>query len=169
MQLEDFYDYKNKLMEDILTNETLVHLINEDIKMEDAYKLAYDQVFPAEFVPVTIHDGSTFVCFDVDVQSAGRASTKTFLYPVLYVWVFVHRHRLRLPDGGGVRTDKICSEICKAINGSRYYGLGELNFDSCKRFAPVTDYNGKCMVFKAKEFNRIHDPKKPVPANRKDN
>ena len=48
MQLEDFYDYKNKLMETILTNEKLVHLINEDIKMEDSYKLAYSQVFPAE-------------------------------------------------------------------------------------------------------------------------
>ena len=166
MQLEDFYDYKNKLMEDILTNETLVKLINEDIDMKDAYKLAYDQVFPAEFVPVTIHDGATFVCFDVDIQ---KAPNKTFLYPTLYIWVFVHRSNLRLPDGGGVRTDKICSEICKAINGSREYGLGELNLYSTKRFAPVTDYNGKCMTFTAKEFNRLYDPNKPTPSIRKDN
>ena len=165
MQLEDFYDYKNKLMEDILTNETIVHLINEDIRMEDSYKLAYDQVFPAEFVPVTIHDGATFVCFDVDIQAVPN---KTFLLPTLYVWVFVHRSKLRLPNGGGVRTDKICSEICKAINGSRNYGLGELKLRSTKRFAPVTDYNGKCMTFDMKEFNRVYDPNKPIPSNRKD-
>lgn len=164
MQLQDFYDYKNKLMEDILTNEDIVHLINEDVKMEDAYQLAYKQVFPAEFIPETLHDGSTFVCFDVDIQIAPN---KTFLCPTLFVWVFVHRSKLRLPDGGGVRTDKLCSEICKAINGSREYGLGELNLYSSKRFAPVTDYNGKCMVFHAKEFNRMYDPNKYTPSNRK--
>lgn len=167
MQLQDFYDYKNKLMEDILTNEKIVHLINEDIKMEDAYKLAYDQVFPAEFIPTTLHDGSTFVCFDVDVQA--HHTNKTFLTPTLFVWVFCHRSRLRLPDGGGVRTDKICSEICKAINGSREYGLGELNLYSSKRFAPVTDYNGKCMTFTTREFNKVYDPNRFIPSNRKAN
>lgn len=164
MQLEDFYDYKNRLMKDLLTNETIVHLINEEIKMEDAYELAYDQVFPAEFIPTTLHDGATFVCFDVDIEAA---PSKTFLRPTLFVWVFVHKSRLRLPDGGGVRTDKLCSEICKTINGSRYYGLGELNLRSSKRFAPVTDYNGKCMTFVAKDINRFHDPTKPIPSNRK--
>lgn len=164
MQLQDFYDYKNKLMKDLLTNETIVHLINPEVKMEDAYKLAYEQVFPAEFVPETLHDGGTFVCFDVDVQSAPN---KTFLLPTLYIWVFVHRSNLRLPDGGGVRTDKICSEICKAINGSHEYGLGELNLYSTKRFSPVTDYNGKCMTFYMKEFNKQHDPTRYIPSNRK--
>lgn len=165
MQLEDIFDYKNQLMKDLLTNETIVHLINEDVIMEHADELAYKQVFPAEFVPETIHDGSTFVMFDVDVQSVPN---KTYLIPTLYVWVYAHRSRLRLPDGGGVRTDKLCSEICKVINGSRYYGLGELNFAGMRRFAPVTDYNGKAMTFTAKEFNRLHDPKQSIPANRKD-
>lgn len=163
MQLEDFYDYKNKLMKDLLTNKTIVRLLNEDIKFEDAYKLAYEQVYPAEYIYETVYNGSTFICFDVDVQSA---PSKTFLLPTLYIWVFVHRSRLRLPEGG-VRTDKICSEICKTINGSKEYGLGELNLYSVKRFAPMTDYNGKCMTFYAKEFNRVYDPNKYIPSNRK--
>ena len=73
---------------------------------------------------------------------------------------------MSLPQGG-VRTDKLCSEISKIINGSRYFGLGELELSSVKRFAPMTDFQGKVMVFNAKEFNRLHDPKKPVPSNRK--
>lgn len=164
MQLEDIFDYKNQLAKDILTNETIVHLINEDVQMEHADELMYKQVFPAEYVPETIHDGSTFVLFDVDLQAVPN---KTYLVPIIYVWVFAHRSRLRLPDGGGVRTDKLCSEICKVINGSRLYGLGELNLTSMRRFAPTTDYNGKCMAFEAKEFNRLHDPKQYIPANRK--
>ena len=164
MQLEDFYDYKNRLMRDILSSEELVNLINDSVEFEDAKTLAYTQVFPFEYLPETAQEGLTYVCFDVDVQ---ESYNKTFLAPVIYVWVFAHKSRLRLPEGG-VRTDKICAKICEAINGSRYYGLGELNLYAVKRFAPMTDYPGKVMIFHAKEFNKQYVPNKPTPSNRKE-
>lgn len=150
-------------MEDILTNESIVRLVNEDISLEDAKLLAYSQVFPCEYIPQTVQEGKTFICFDVDIQ---QSANKTYLLPTLYVWVFTHRSKLRLPEGG-VRTDKLCSEICNAINGSRKYGLGELDLYSCKRFAPMTDFQGKALTFYAKDFNRQYDPTRPVPSNRK--
>jgi hypothetical protein len=150
-------------MEDLLTNEAIVRLLDQNISMEDAPTLAYKQVFPCEYIPETAQEGKTYICFDVDVQ---QSVNKTYLLPTLYVWTFTHRSKLRLPEGG-VLTDKLCSEICKTINGSRNYGLGELNLYSVKRFAPVTDYQGKAMVFHAKDFNRQYDPTKPVPTNRK--
>lgn len=163
MQLNDFFDYKNKLMEDLITNESIVSLIKDGMDTEDAASLIYTQVFPYEYVPETVQAGGTYICFDVDIQNV---SNKTFLTPVLYIWVFAHRSNLRLPEGG-VRTDKLCSEICEAINGSRYYGLGELSLYSVKRFAPMTDYQGKLMTFYAKEFNRQFNGAKSTPANRK--
>ena len=163
MQLQDFFDYKNQLMKDLLMHETIVKLINENIRFEDAPKLAYQQVFPCEYIPETVEKGKTFVCFDVDVQ---KSMNKTYLLPTLYVWVFTHRSALRLPEGG-VRTDKLCSEICKIINGSKEYCLGELELYSVKRFAPMTDFQGKCLTFNAVEFNRFYDPKKYIPSNRK--
>ena len=117
-------------MEDLLTSESIVRLLDDDISMDDAGKLAYKNVFPCEYVPETVQDGKTFICFDVDIQ---QSVNKTYLLPTLYVWVFTHRSKLRLPNGGGVRTDKMCSEICKAINGSRKYGLGELDLYSVKK------------------------------------
>lgn len=163
MQLQDFFDYKNQLMKDILTHKSIVSLI-KDVDMKDAGSLAYTHVFPCEYIPETVQGGETYVCFDVDIQNV---SNKTFLTPVLYIWVFTHRSNLRLPEGG-VRTDKLCSEICKVVNGSRYYGLGELNLYAVKRFAPMTDYQGKVMTFYAKEFNRQYSGTKSTPANRKD-
>lgn len=163
MQLSDLFDYKNKLMEDLVTNKSIVSLIKDGTDVENAASLIYTQVFPYEYVPETVQTGGTYICFDVDIQNV---SNKTFLTPVLYVWVFAHRSNLRLPEGG-VRTDKLCSEICEAINGSRYYGLGELSLYSVKRFAPMTDYQGKLMTFYAKEFNRPFNGAKSTPANRK--
>ena len=163
MQLKEFYDYKNQLMKDILTDEITVHLIEESIDMEDVNALAYTRVFPYEYLPDTVEDGKTFVCIDVDIQSV---QDKTFLYPIIHVWVFTHKSSMRL-HAGGVRVDELCSRICSLINGSRLYGLGELNIYSVKRFAPMTDFQGKVMSFVAKDFNKTHPTGKIVPANRK--
>lgn len=163
MQLQEFFDYKNQLMEDLLTNSEIVRLVNDTVTLEGAEELAYTQVFPCEYVPDTVEHGKTYICFDVDIL---ESVNKTYLLPTLYVWVFTHRSLLRLPEGG-VRTDKLCSEICNAINGSRMYGLGELNLYSVKRFAPMTDYQGKCMAFRAVDFNKQFDPNRPTPSNRK--
>jgi hypothetical protein len=163
MNLQEFFDYKNQLMGDLITTKKIVELMGDDVTLENANELPYRQIFPCEYVPDTTEKGYTYICMDVDVQSS---TNKTFLIPVLYVWVFAHRSRLRLPEGG-VRTDKLCSEICDVINGSAYYGLGKLTLSSTRRFAPTTDYQGRCMVFTAVDFNRQYDGKKPIPANRK--
>lgn len=163
MQLQEFFDYKNQLMSDLLNNQKIVSLLDSHLPMKKAERLAYTQVFPYEYVPETVEEAKTIVCFDVDVQ---ESLNKTYLSPVLYIWVMTHKSLLRLPEGG-VLTDKLCSEICNTINGSRKYGLGELNLYSVKRFAPMMDYQGKWMVFHATDFNRQYDPFKEVPSNRK--
>lgn len=163
MQLEEFFDYKNQLMKDILTNPQIVKLLSDKGSPIDAAELAYTQVFPYEYIPETVEHGDTFICFDVDIQ---KTLNKTYLSPTLYVWVFTHKSLLRMSEGG-VLTDRLCSEICKTINGSREYGLGELNLYSVKRFAPMTGYQGKCMTFQAVDFNRQFDPNKYIPPNRK--
>lgn len=164
MQLEEFFDYKNRLTEDLLTSKQIVRLLSDDYEdIDKPETLVYKQVFPYEYVPETVEHGYTFICCEVEVQ---KISSKTFMSPTLYIWVFTHKSKMRLPEGG-VRVDKLCSEIAKAINGSRYYGLGELDLYSVRRFAPITDYQGKVMSFQAKEFNRFTPTGKPIPSNRK--
>lgn len=165
MQLDEFFYYKNQLMSDLLTNKQIVKLLSGDGKsMAEPDELMYSQVFPYEYVPETIESARTYICSEVDIQ---RAPTKTFLYPTMYIWVFSHKSLLRLPDCGGLRIDMLCSEIAKTINGSRYYGLGELDLDSTRRFAPISDYQGKVMTFKAEDFNRFSPSGRSVPSNRR--
>lgn len=164
MQLEELFDYKNRFVADMVTSQEIVTLMRDDIP--DGYdpsELIYSQIFPFEYVPNTLEHGQTYICCDVDVQ---KTANKTFLSPVIYVWVFTHKSKLRL-DKGGVRIDKLCAEISKVLNGSRYYGLGELDLYSVKRFSPITDYQGKVMMFTAKDFNRPSPTGKDIPVNRK--
>ena len=168
MQFEDFCnynDYKHRLMEDLLTNGAIVRLLTDDPALiAEPLKLVYSQVFPYEYVPNTVEHGQVFICCDVDVQ---KALNKTYLLPTIYIWVFAHKSKLRLPDGSGVRTDKLSAEVIKTINGSRMYGLGELDFFSSKRFAPISDYQGKQLTFNAVDFNRLSPTGKPIPERRK--
>ena len=80
MQLEEFFDYKNQLMNDLLTNEEIVRLLADDCKpVNDVQDLVYKQVFPYEYIQETIEHGQTFICCDVDIQ---KSVNKTFLIPV---------------------------------------------------------------------------------------
>lgn len=162
IELEEFFDYKNQLMKDICTSKEVVSLVtdNEDAKVPN-HTLAYSQIFPYEFIPETIDDGQTFICFDVDIANV---INKTFYTPVLYIWVFTHKSKLRLKEGGA-RIDKIASALDKILNGNRYYGLGELNLKSVGRFAPITDYLGRVLTYTTTDFNR--NGTKPIPDKRK--
>lgn len=164
MQLDEFFDYKNQLIHDLLSNKKIVHLLADgEETVSEPEGLAYTRLFPFEYIPETVTLGQTFICCDVDIQST---ASKTFLTPALYIWVFAHKSKLRLPDNS-VRTDRLCSEIAKTINGSRYYGLGELELCSVRRFTPIQDYLGKVMTFQMKDFNRLSPTGKPIPSNRK--
>ena len=162
--LDELFDYKNQLMDDLLSNEQIIRLLSDDGKtLSSPESLVYSQVFPYEYVPDVVEHGQTFICCEVDIKDV---IDKTFLMPVLYIWVFTHKSKVRL-TGGGVRTDKLSSEITKIINGSRMYGLGELNLQSVKRFSPIGNYQGRILTFSAKDFNRLPNAGKKVPANRK--
>lgn len=162
MNLQEFFDYKNQIMKELCCNADIVTLVtdNEDSPVPN-HTLAYSQIFPYEFVPETVDNGQTFICFDSDIV---EVVNKTFYVPVLYVWVFTHKSKMRLPEGG-VRVDRLASEIDKALNGSRYFGLGELDLDNVSRFSPITDYQGRVLTYYAKDFNRLAS--KQPPSNRK--
>lgn len=163
MHLEEFFNYKNELMKTLCSNSEIVRLVTDSSRAPvPNYDLAYTQLFPFEFVPETVTDSRTFICFDIDIA---EETTKTLYTPVLYIWIFTHKSKLRLPEGG-VRTDQLASEIDKELNGSRMFGLGELNLYSVTRFEPITDFQGRALIYRAKDFNR-GGKTKPVPPNRR--
>ena len=163
MYLDEFFDYKNKLMETLCKNENIVRLITDcsDSQVPNG-DLCYTYIYPFEYVPETVDEGKTFVCFDVDIA---MVENKTFYLPVVYVWIFTHKSKMRL-EGGGIRIDQLAVEVNKELNGSRYFGLGELDLYSVGRFSPITDFQGRVLTYYAKDFNRSRPSKKP-PANRK--
>jgi len=163
MLLNEFFDYKNELMKTLCCNEEIVRLVTDSSSAPAPnYDLAYKQIYPYEFIPETVDDGKTFICFDVDIADV---VDKTFYLPALYVWAFTHKSKMRLNEGG-IRMDQLAVEINKELIGSRYFGLGELELHSVGRFSPIADYQGRVLTYSARDFNRVSPSKRP-PANRK--
>lgn len=164
MHLEEFFDYKNTFVKDILTDKEIVELIDPNHMYKTPKDMLYDNVNPFEFYPETIEKGKVYVCCDVDVKNTGA---KPYYTLALYVWIFAHKSVLRL-EKGGVRVDALCGKIDEKINGSFNYGLGELELHSVQRFAPLADYTGKMLTYYATDFNRVHqNENKVLPSNRR--
>lgn len=173
MYLEEFANYKNQLMDDLLGNNEIVRLLDDKYELgsiDHAGELLLTQIFPYEYLPETVEHGKTFICFDVDISRMSdrreAPSNKMVYSPVLYIWVFTHKSLLWLPDGG-VRTDKLATEIVKTVNGSHYYGMGSIELYSVKRFAPAMDYQGKVLTFDATDWNHTRPNNRMWPSNRR--
>lgn len=97
MYLNEFFDYKNELMKTFCCNGEIVKLLTDSSSVEvPNYDLAYSRIYPFEYIPDTVDDGKTFICFDVDIA---EVLNKTFYLPILYVWVFTHKSKVRLREG----------------------------------------------------------------------
>lgn len=151
MQLRELFDYKNLLVQTLCSDEEIVKLVTgkDDPKVPN-HELPYTQIFPYEYVPETVAEGNTFICLDVDVISVPNKTTYAL---AIYIWIFTHKSRMRKKDGG-ILTDAISSRIESMLGGNRFYGLGALKLNSVTRFAPITDYLGRCLVYYTKDFNQ---------------
>lgn len=161
--LQEFFDYKNELMKTLCSDPDIVHLLTDSSEADvPNYDIAYNLIFPYEFIPETVSKGTTFICYDVDIINV---QNKTYYTPALYIWVFTHKSKLKLPEGG-VRTDELANAIDKILNGSRNFCLGELELSSVTRFVPIVDYQGRCLTYTGSDYNRLHADSKPAPRKR---
>lgn len=162
--LDELFAYKNQMMEDLLSSKEVLKLLASDGRATDDPKsLIYKQVHPYECVPEPTEEATTFLCCEVDID---LVPSKTLLYPMIYVWVFCHSSLLHYPQGG-LRIDRLSSEIVRLLNRSRMYGMGALNLHSATRFSPIQQYQGRLLKFYAKDYNHISPSRQKVPVSRK--
>lgn len=161
--LDELYDYKNQCMNDVLKSKEILSLLDASETGLTAKQAMYNMVFPYEYIPETTETAKTFICCEVDIQ---EVYNKTYLNARMDIFVFTHNSNLRVPSGG-LRVDRVVSEIVKILNGSREYGLGQLKLFKVSTFSPIESYQGKHIVFNATDFNLLSPTGKEIPENRK--
>ena len=101
LSFEVFFNYKNQFLNDILTDDEIVSLIDEDFDLEngDRKSLVYTKVFPLEYIPETVESANTYIMCDVDIS---KPFTSQYIEIVLYVWILCHKSLLLLPNNEGI-------------------------------------------------------------------
>lgn len=151
--LEEFTTYKQTLMEAICTSPTIVNLLKKETDKSNitGRDMRYDRIFPYNYVPLTIENATTFICFTV---TAPNVKDDIISELRLIVYVFTHQDLMRTANG--MRTDLIISEIDKLLNGSIKYGLGKVSLRSCDVMQmPAQGYSGLFSVYSVREFNQV--------------
>lgn len=150
--LKELSAYKSRMMQAFCTSKELSPLLCVEGEDELTGKaLMYSRVFPYAHVPNTIENAKSFVCFKVDAVSVKSAVIKVMQ---ITIYCISHQSLLRLPDGKGLRTDEMASQVDKLMNGNTEFGLGTVELISSKEFNPITNYCGRESVYRVTDFNR---------------
>lgn len=150
--LEEFTSYKQTLMEAICTSDAIFNLIKleNDPETIECKDLRYVRIYPYNYVPLTIENAQTFICFTV---TAPNVRNDVISELILTVFVFTHQDLMRTKNG--MRTDLLVSEIDKLLNGSTKYGLGKVSLKACDVMqVPVRGYSGLYSMYSVKDFNK---------------
>ena len=112
-------------------------------------EMMYKNIFPYPYVPDTVVEANTFICFDMEVR---RVQNRTFKDVSISFWTFTHQSLMRTKDG--IRTDLLANEIDNIINGNRKFGLGTVELQSVTLMNPAKDYHGRTLIYRSVDFNR---------------
>ena len=150
MYLDELSKYKSKVMQMLCENPKIQVLILSKESLNPKKELMYKYVFPYAFVPDTVTNSSTFICFDIEVK---RVENRSFKDLSIMFWIFSHQSILRTNEG--VRTDVLADEVDKIMNGNKNLGLGTVELKTVGRVNPAKDYFGRTLVYRSVDFNRV--------------
>lgn len=149
MYLEELSKYKIEIMKRLCLNSEIQSLILLSKSQNQGREMMYKNIFPYAFVPDTVTNSSTFICFDLEVQ---RVENRTFKDINILFWIFTHQSLMRTENG--IRTDILANEIDKIMNGNKDLGLGTVDLKKVLRVNPAKDYYGRMLVYRSVDFNR---------------
>lgn len=153
--LKPIREYKDKVMEAILSDQRVIDLINDPENLTTpALGLRYRRVFPYAFIPPTTDDAATFVCFEANISNV-----KSDTICDVELTIFVSSHTRIMQAEGGTRIDVLADAIDDLLNHSRDFGIGKLTPNTrypTEYNLPNYDYICRKVKYIAKDYNFRH-------------
>ena len=143
---------KDKLMQKILLSEQVVKLIDDkQYNTVPAIGLKYKKVFPYAYIPQTVDDAGSFICFQANIS---QVKTDTVCDIQLSVYVLCQCSVIETPQG--CRHDLLADAVDDLINHSREFGIGKVTpyyRDPVTTTIPNYDYVCRKLMYTITDFN----------------
>lgn len=145
-------EYRQKIMETLLSSETLPELCkNRPVDEEEVPELIWKNYLPKLFVDGTITDKEAYILFDFDIYSN---RVNTYDNVTFYIQIFCSKDIVRLDNGMAVRTDAIVAELNRLLDGKNVLGIGYNNCVYEKIIeSPNNQYIATQLCYKVVDFN----------------
>ena len=150
MYFEEIPNYRDTIMRSICKCDRIVELLRpKNQPTMKASDMPYKYIFPYGHLIDKSTEVGTYICFDI---VAPRIINRSFIDFRMDFWIISHERDMKTQHG--LITDLLTIELDKLINGSKCFGLGEVELVGWDRFTPADGFHGRSLVYRTVDFNR---------------
>lgn len=158
--LDDGIRYKSEVIKQICQSQPTIGLIgndpNIDITSEKASEIMDNNIYDFNYVSKTIERADAFIMVDTDMVGPTSGTMNNW---ELYVQVVCHKDFVPLDSSifkgvSGNRLDNLAGEVDSLLNGTRLFGIGQLELSSCVTASVPDAFSSKLLTYRINEFRR---------------
>ena len=148
--LSEYTEYKRKVINLILNDETCVELITgAEGTALPATSLVNKQVFPYDYRDETTTDAKVFVCVEVDEGDVRGPAVSG-----IHLWIYVAVPKSMMNMNGEIRRDALTQRIDTLLNGNKDFGFGKLERRPGGRIVLHDSFRGRFLHYHVLDWNR---------------
>lgn len=158
--LQDGIDYKAAVISEICSSPDVLRLLSDnpslEIDSDQAFQLCDENIFDFNYIDRTVERKDAFIMVDVEMVSA---PTGTMYGWHVFVQVVSYKGYARLNPKKfkgvkGNRVDNLVTQIDSLLNGSRLFGIGELNLQECSIAVVPDNFTSKMLTYRVEDFRK---------------
>lgn len=158
--LDDGIRYKSEVIKQICKSQPTIGLLgnnpNIDLRSEDASYIMDNNIYDFNYVSKTIERADAFIMVDADMIGPTSGTMNSW---ELYVQVVCHKDYVPLDPStfkgvSGNRLDNLAGEIDSLLNGTRLFGIGQLDLAGCVTASVPDSFSSKLLTYRINEFRR---------------
>lgn len=146
---------KNKIIKEFIKDKEIVDAINaNDVKSSE--QLVGTHIFNYHQNPNTINIVGTFITVQIHIPDNYRYTNKTFLKPVIEIWIISHENHLKVDNVPKItenRNDYLSELIDVKLNGRSNFGINDLVLKSNIEGCYQQDYVYRKLTFEGTDLN----------------
>lgn len=148
--LEQLFDYKNKIALLLLQSKSIIQSLLEGTKLTENDDLLYTVIYPTrQSFDMETQVGS-YIFYEI--TNTGNTYDEFWKQCKITFYIVVHNSLLRT-ELHGVRTDYLESEIDKIFNNNVDFGIGKLRFVGDSASALDKDYYYRSVTYQVTDAN----------------
>lgn len=158
--LSDGIRYKTEVIRQICASQPIIGLLGNDpdidLGSEEASFLMDTTIYDFNYISKTVERADAFIMVDSDMISPTSGTMNAW---ELYVQIVCHKEYVSLDPSifkrvVGNRLDNLTCEVDQVLNGTRLFGIGQLELSSCTTAVVPDSFSSKMLTYRINEFRR---------------